>query len=126
MAKFLDNEGYNTVEGTEVESYLFARYKNQVETIEYVQEKFDRTNDAKKQWVYFKHSIIRSMLLFLKNSSISNEKSKEFFDLYRNKTNDSTSFAIIAKDIMDDYPNSITEEYIDAKIKEIEENDYVI
>lgn len=120
MAKYLNSEGYNTIIGTEVESYLFAKYKNEVEVIEDAKETYDEKDKIYKQWLSFRYSVIRNMMMFLKGARVSNKKTIEFFNIYRSQTSDYNSLYDIKDQIIDDFPKSITDEYICKIIEQYE------
>lgn len=123
MARFLKNEGYETVEGTEVESYLFAKYKNEVEVIEDLQNHIDSFSNLYQAWVNFKDSKFKELLEWVNELGLSDRDIDCFFTRFQYSWNFVPSYYHYIRDeIREEFPLCLSSYYIDKRIGENSKN----
>lgn len=120
VGRYLSREGYEVAEGTEIESYLLAKYKNNVEVIENTKSIIKESSKELTAWTNLNDTDLLRLIVFVRDKlGLSNFK-YEFIDKFIISGYDLRPYYFneIEEQVIKDF-DIIDEEYVQAKIDEL-------
>lgn len=120
----LEKHGYKSYEDTEMVSKLFAKAINKESILDEIEERLESKSTNEKAWSNFEESYFRKLLIFMESiKNISEDKYSELYNLLVDVVPSCLTpshYVYIKKDILNNLPDSLTDEYIEDKKLELE------